>query len=493
MAADKHALEFWSDSFHEGDWSCKELGNHLPIIRISHLNGFIPQYLYSLPNGEELEVTVYGSYGIWSPLPVPIGELLEWGKPDLVVYSPSEEKILFAVEETAAVPTGNQALQRFERIFGSAKRRIPFWYLVGEYGMHLDKGVRRDSIWAAVACLKLTVIFGVPSIVLHYSTKDSPEDYNAGTGLHSLFNILSKFLLNWAGVIADETMIPELQDQYLEMFDFIQSQWQQITDYLPSVEKLIGDGLAREFAVRALGNEPSNEFSGFLRWGLTRELPDEIRQKQSGRSLIKMDRLMARLEELVESGKAYTLSKRTGSRPQPRDSVGRWIRAQEGLFDVSGLDNPPEFTLKITEFPPSPSGLLHLTTAKNILYLCDLWEDLAREIISAYPRLAGVLKFFNAQDPVMFYVSNSMKPGRIFGDPYTGQLTNYSINFARNMSGEVSRKVVTYYPHQVHSQLFDSSGKLRSNKGITLMKVLVDLAIFHSGVAVVLKDGPIVL
>ncbi len=33
------------------------------------------------------------------------------------LYYPEKDKICFAVEETAAVPTGNQALQRCERLY----------------------------------------------------------------------------------------------------------------------------------------------------------------------------------------------------------------------------------------------------------------------------------------------------------------------------------------------------------------------------------------
>ena len=86
--------------------------------------------------------------------------------------------------------------------------------------------------------------------------------------------------------------------------------------------------------------------------------------------------------------------------------------------------------------------------------------------------------------PVFVYVSNSLKPGRLFGDPFTGQLSAYSTAFGK--FDRSSRLVVAYYPHQVHPQAI-LDGETAHNKGITLMEELTDLIIFHAGVAVDLK------
>ena len=108
-------IELWSDSFHEGDWACSNLENlHKTngyTVRKTYQDGFLPVYEYVFPN-EILRIKVYGSYTSWSPLPEAISKLISWGKPDFLAYDPESKKILFAVEETAAIPTGNQALQR---------------------------------------------------------------------------------------------------------------------------------------------------------------------------------------------------------------------------------------------------------------------------------------------------------------------------------------------------------------------------------------------
>ena len=83
--------------------------------------------------------------------------------------------------------------------------------------------------------------------------------------------------------------------------------------------------------------------------------------------------------------------------------------------------------------------------------------------------------------PVFVYVSNSLKPGRLFGDPFTGQLSAYSIAFGR--FDNPRRRVIVYFPHQVHTQVISSRGAA-VNKGMTLMTELTDYIIFNSGIAV---------
>ena len=123
-----------------------------------------------------------------------------------------------AVEETAATPTGNQAMQRCERQYGSAHLRIPYWYFVSEYGEHVDGGVRRDNIWPSIAAIKLTLIKNTPCLVLHYSDIDNVEDYNSGNGLGLLFSSLSHIIDNYVcgKSILDQTE-ELLASQYQEM------------------------------------------------------------------------------------------------------------------------------------------------------------------------------------------------------------------------------------------------------------------------------------
>ncbi len=193
-------VEIWADSFHEGVWCCDNICSYLRprgyICTLSFANGFIPMYQVFESGNQIAEFYVYGSYKIWTPMPQTIKDLIEWGKPDFIAYDPTNDEIWFAVEETAAVPTGNQAMQRCERQYGSARAQIPYWYFVSEFGEHVDGGVRRDNIWPTIAAMKLTLTKKIPSIVLHYSDIDSVEDYNSGKGLALLFDTLSRIVDN---------------------------------------------------------------------------------------------------------------------------------------------------------------------------------------------------------------------------------------------------------------------------------------------------------
>ena len=109
-------IEIWADSFHEGVWCCDNICAYLESLGYSfesdYLNGFIPHYVVEKEGEQLLELIVYGSYKSWNPMPSKIKELIGWGKPDFVAYDAQDNRILFAVEETAATPTGNQAMQR---------------------------------------------------------------------------------------------------------------------------------------------------------------------------------------------------------------------------------------------------------------------------------------------------------------------------------------------------------------------------------------------
>jgi hypothetical protein len=487
-----YKLEFWADSFHEGDWTCKGLEKEFKLTTKEFLNGFIPRYTYEVTENVDLEITVYGAYKNWSPPPTPVSELLEWGKPDLIVYDPQSEKIILAIEETAAVPTGNQALQRCERIYGSARVLIPFWYLISEFGMHVDGGVRTDSIWPTILSLKLSCTKRNPSIVLHYADIDNPENYDMGEGMKELFFALAKEIKIWVGVEDEKTIQPLLERQYSQMLDFIKRQWKNILEYLPGEDELNDPSTAKRIAEFVVSEDEKSviSFKEFLTWGKTSTLPKKYFENIKPGGYIKKDKFVTELEKIVESKKAYNLSRNAGSKPQPVDDVKRWITQQKSLFSAN-ITNA-QFDLKIEDFPSSPTGLLHVTTAKNVLYLCDNWKDVYKALVTVYPRLSSLENNFKEDDAVLVYISNSMTPGRIFGDPFTGQLSAFSNIFARNLIGEKERVVLTYYPHQVHTQMFDKSSHLKKNKGITILKELADLAIFHSGVAVDFKDSKIV-
>lgn len=494
-------IEIWADSFHEGVWCCnnicKQLMTHGYTYEKIYMKGFIPCYTL-INKTNSLKLIVYGSYKSWNPIPQKIKNLIDWGKPDFIAYDAKRDEILFAVEETAATPTGNQAMQRCERQYGCAHLKIPYWYFVSEYGEHVDGGIRRDNIWPSIAAIKLTMINRIPCIVLHYSDIDNIEDYNAGKGLGLLFSTLSTIIDNCVQSNdlfygTNELIIK----QYQEMLDFISSQWNNVIDFIPSLELLNKRSTAQviaDFAFNIVSIDDLSFKRNILAWPLTTNVPKEILNQQNGKPLIKYDKLAELLEMDVSSNKCYILSNNAGSgKPTSEDKIKGWIEEQKKLFvekASSKIVNSVKFNMKIEDFPRTDNGNIHITTSKNIVYLYDKWSDLRSAIEKAYPRLKNKLNKIPDNAPVFLYVSNSLKPGRLFGDPYTGQLSAYSTCFGK--FDQDKRFVIVYFPHQVYTQAFNSKGEIIKNKGTTLYKELTDYLIFNEGIVVSLKDQEII-
>lgn len=459
---------------------------------VRYLNGYQPVHRFVFTDWS-VEVTVFGDYDAWDPVPPSVSDLIAWGKPDLVAFDRERQRVLFAVEESAATPTGNQATQRCERQFGAAKAGIPFWYLLSEFGRHIDGNVRRDSIWPTVMALKITQDRKLPSIVLHYSDLQNPEDYSAGSGLNALF---SGLLLAIENAAKDRPLLwnldESLTEQYENMLKFLGRQWRNQIDFLPGERALHNQNLATNYAKTAVGSDAAGQVLwdiNFLRWPKTEILPKANRDSQRTRPLIKHDHLAAQMENDVTRGLAYGLSGRSGSRPQPEAQVAKWIEQQRVAFSAApSLQPPAEFSIQLNDFPRSESGLRHLTTSRRITFLYDRWEDFERSVGEVFPRLLGKLPDFNPAAGVFVYVSNSIKPGRIFGDPFTGQIAAYATAFGK--WDQDPRMVVTYFPHQSHSQAI-AGAQREKNKGLTIIREMVDVAIFAGGVAYLPKSGDV--
>lgn len=483
-------IEIWSDSFHEGDWCCEQISSIAKsngcAVKKDYVRGLQPHYSISC-SGFKIDLLVFGSYNSWDPVPPKISQLIKWGKPDFIAYDAQQEEILFAVEETAAIPTGNQALQRCERQYGSARFSIPYWYLISEFGMHGDGGIRRDSIWPTIAALKLSILKCVPCIVLHYSDFANPENYNTGNGVNLLFTSLYLMLENHSvGRKSLQNITSLLEKQYAEMLTFLNSQWKNIIDFLPSKNLIENPRTAKLLAEIATGNLSNiSQINGFLEWPKINNVPIAVRKHWKSKPLLKSDPLCELLEKDIDRGNAYYLSDNSGSgRPPTTEQISGYISRQKELFSKGKKLTPPaKFTMCTKNFPLTGSGSnrRHVTTAKNIVYLYDSWNKLYDTIVKAYPRLKDHLSTRNDDLPVFVYVCNSLAPGRLFGDPFTGQLSAYSVAFGKFDKNK--RMVIAYFPHQVYTQVITSKGTA-INKGITLMTELTDYIIFNSGVAV---------
>lgn len=460
-----------------------------------YLNGFIPEFRFQIGENE-IHVTVYGNYASWDPIPEPLSRLLAWGKPDLVLIQRETGEILLAIEETAATPTGNQALQRCERQFGAANEGFPFWYLISEFGKHKDGGTRKDSVWPTLMGLELMHGTQVPSIILHYSDADNPEDYSLGTGTNSLFELLALVLRNCSARLqpfANANSLIEAQLQ--EMVSYVESNWSASLYFVADVSHLnIAEEASRLCSTtRNSLQDDATSRTSFLHWPLVSGLSSEQQKTQTSRPLFKRDVFAETLEADIVARKAYGPIKGSGSKPQQGEKLDLWIRQQNAKqSDWQERSGHPEsdFKLQLGDFPKSKTGLHHVITSQRILYLYDSTEYAEKALWRAFGRLKNKRLFSDVerQSPALVYISNSVKPGRIFGDPYTGQISAYSVSF-----GALSqvRNVIAYFPHQSVAQAADEFTDL-NNKGQRIMAQLTDLLVFGGGLAIRTKRGELI-
>lgn len=163
---------------------------------------------------------------------------MKYGKADIIVYDPVNDRIILSVEETAAVPTGNQSLQRLERVWFAAKNKIPFAYLISEYGLHKDGGVRRSSIWPVYLALKLSSQYRIPSLTLFYGSKTSPENYTVGSGVPILTELSHIYFMEWLGYDVAENKERLLKQIFDAMCAFVLGQKKEIAVLLPGTDSL---------------------------------------------------------------------------------------------------------------------------------------------------------------------------------------------------------------------------------------------------------------
>ena len=481
-------MEIWADSFHEGEWFLTNLSPFCKIQNTNYIYGFIPSHTLQITESINVNFTVFGSYKSWGNLPAKIEKLLDYGKPDIIIYDRDSDTIVLAIEETAAVPTGNQALQRCERIFGSAYLKTPFSYLLPEYGIHTDGQNRRTSIWPTLLALKLSIQFGVPSVSFMYSDSDNPEDYHKGTGLKSLFEysyLQIKKHLNLLDENEKNRLKKVLSDQISLMCTFIVDQYTNIINYLPSVDQLRDQNFVDALAQKILDKRNSGNLNldTFLNWPCKKDI--------GGASPllghINKDSFLSGIDTAVENNNGYVISQGVGSKPQSKESIDEWLLSQAKQSNKINID----YSCPVKSFLKTENGNYHITTSKNITYFIDNIAHLDTAFHDAFPKrkfkLSDLLS--NHKDlPSFLYVSNSLKPNRIFGDPFTGQFATFSNLFCFTCSYERYRSSIIYLPYVSAGCFYDNSNTLVQNKGLSIYLLLADIIICNNGYVISMME-----
>lgn len=229
----------WADSFKEGEWAVNLLisNSNFKLIKKEYKYNFQP-VAYIKYDGKVIRCIVYGGYNAWKNKPASVEKFLDISRPDVMIYNATTNKLILAIEETAAVPTGNQSLQRLERVWWAAELKIPFVYLITEYGVHKDGNLRKNSIWPAYLGLKLCSQYDTPSLTMLFGDKNHPEDYDYGPGVGFLSKLMGLYLQRDLGKNVDGELKSLLMEIILDMNQFILSHKDNISKTLPGCDLL---------------------------------------------------------------------------------------------------------------------------------------------------------------------------------------------------------------------------------------------------------------
>lgn len=473
-------IEVWADSFKEGEFILEQIKKTFQNGKIVYEHGFLPT-LEILIDSKKIKFIVYGYYSSWTDIPIKISNLLEFGKPDGIIYEPIMDKIILAYEETAAVPTGNQSQQRLERVWYSAKESIPFVYLLGKYGLHKDGKIRTTSIWPSYLALKLSSQYCVPSLTLLYGSKKQPENYNIGNSLKNIQAIIQYYLVK---EITNKSKRNELEkilvDIFKNMSSFIAIQYKEIVEYLPAAQLLTKNELHVYLAKRSVTNF-TPKYSQNFEW----KNPSLI-QKPTKTSF---DLLIKQIDNLVSSGSAWWPIKGATVRTETLSKVKEWTAKQ--MKHKNTVESNSKLSRNTSIDPnnfPDQNSKKAITTTSRILTLIESTKDFLTALEKAYGANSKKLaaSILNTKIPSVLYVSSSIHSnGRAFkGDPFTGQISAYSRIFPVGINGKKERNMIAYYPNQLYSQFFDTKLQKLSNKGVKSLESNVDLIISRGGIMI---------
>ncbi len=187
-------------------------------------------------------------------------------KPDVIVYSEKEEKVIFGFESTETVFAGNATWQRSGRIINFLESRIPFAFL--GYYSKIDRSSKGDSIRRSselfpMFFLSLIVKYQTPAILTFFEHEDSSQRYNpikpSKDTRIDLFNYFGSILFNKSNELIESALLKCYQDmiQYLTD-DANGSKKPYINNFDLSS---LYDIFAKDFAKKLLNNQIDHIYS----------------------------------------------------------------------------------------------------------------------------------------------------------------------------------------------------------------------------------------
>tara|TARA_Y100000310_G_C20629604_1_gene787893 strand:- start:109 stop:825 length:717 start_codon:yes stop_codon:yes gene_type:complete len=203
--------------------------------------------------------------------------------------------------------------------------------------------------------------------------------------------------------------------------------------------------------------------------------------------MYKKDDFLEKINQLILNKKAACPISGGTRRTEPIKRVKNWVKEQnDHLKKVSSIVTSNRIpNLDKAHFPHSDTGTdtLTITTSKTQLFLIDKPQD----FIDCFNQVFGIndeIKSLIGNKPLLLFEIDSLESGgRAFsGDPFTGQIAAFSKVYCCNLENNQDKTFILYYPHQIYSQLFNRSGKIKQNKGTKVISANVNLVITNNGI-----------
>ena len=209
-----------------------------------------------------------------------------------------------------------------------------------------------------------------------------------------------------------------------------------------------------------------------------------------GQPLYKKDIFLQCVENLVDRRQAWAPIVGETKRTESESKLNEWVKEQtDKMRSLERLKNWNKgVSISLTEFPRVSADKRILATSKSILHLIDSTDELISCLRAAFGTniATATRQVLECSIPALLFVTNSVESGgRAFsGDPFTGQVAAFARIFCYDILGGKERNFIAYYPHQLYTQFFNSSGNKAENKGVNVLQSLADLIITAKGVLI---------
>ena len=201
----------YGDNIHESmeilGWFAEFNKNRLTFLGLKYIS--ITKFVYIFEIYNEIYYFVASGYYHGGELPLQVTKIItNLDKPDAVIYSVSQDKVIMGFETTATTPAGNATWQRFGRTMQFMNDGIPFAYLA--YSSKIDqsdpnsgKKPRTPGAIFVLDFIALSMKYGTPALVGFFDHSDPKQNRgipNAGDFRKEIFEYLFDLLFDLEGV-----------------------------------------------------------------------------------------------------------------------------------------------------------------------------------------------------------------------------------------------------------------------------------------------------